>query len=161
MRFGTWMLCLVLAAGLVACSSDSDDANPTNGPDSEAPPFVPTPEQPATIPVNDGEVPPEPEETVAVTTPQGKLLVKLAEPETRDEAVEVIREKGSAAVPDLVAALDDPNWRVRAGAAFGLSILGKEAEQALPQLRKMAESEQHESVRDAAAWAIDAISESE
>jgi HEAT repeat protein len=123
--------------------------------------FDPTPEQPTVDPDTAGDVKQPPDETTRVPSPQAKLLAQLAEPATRDAAVADIREQGSAAVPDLIAGLDDPDWQVRAGAAFGLSILGKEAAEALPKLRAMARFEQHESPRDAAAWAIDAIEPSD
>lgn len=166
MRLWTWMLCVVLAAGLTACSPNSDPGTPgdgevpKNGPDSESPPLDPTSVEPVVKPNTDGGQEEEPPKTTIVASPQSEFLAQLADPATRDTTVAEIRERGSDMVPELVTALDDPDWRVRAGAAFGLSVLGKEAQQALPKLRSLAESDQHESARDAATWAIDAIAES-
>ncbi len=86
----------------------------------------------------------------------GELLTLLADESMCDDAAVAIQEKGAAAVPELLAALDDDDWQVRAGAVFALSLLQQDA---LPQLRDLTETEQQESVRDAAVWAIDAIAQ--
>jgi len=87
------------------------------------------------------------------------VLRGLINPETRDAAADALAAQGAKVVPDLTACLDDDNWQVRAHAAFALGVIGKDAAEALPALKKMAEGDEHESARDAAANAVAAISE--
>jgi hypothetical protein len=127
----------MLAAAVAACNSDSDDGASTTGSGSESPRFDPTPAVQNATKTNDDRV-----ETAPAASAAAELLAQLADPATRDTAVDVVREKGSAVVPELVAALDDTDWQVRAGAAFtavalpvdvnGNPIAGGEIEIAAP-----------------------------
>src|SRR5262249_34063989 len=50
------------------------------------------------------------------------------------EAAEALRRLGQAAVPGLIRALKDEEWRVRTRAAVALGLLGAEARAAVPAL---------------------------
>jgi hypothetical protein len=149
--------------------TDSDSEAPPFDRDSEAPAFDPdasgdeSPNVPADPPPIDGSsTNPQTQgltKDVLADATVAELAAHIAQPSTRDNAADVIRDRGPAAVPELLTALDDTDWQVRAGAVFALSLLGEDAQKALPKLRTMAKHEQHESVRDAAVWAIDALGE--
>jgi len=66
-------------------------------------------------------------------------------------------EKGTDVIPALIAALDDENGHVRAGAVRTLGLFGHEAESALPKLREIAEGDEWEAVRDSALFNIPVI----
>lgn len=66
-------------------------------------------------------------------------------------------DQGPKIVPELIAALDDPNWHVRAGVIRTLGLLGTDASDALPHLKEIAENDESEAVRDAASFNIPPI----
>lgn len=61
------------------------------------------------------------------------------------------------AVLALIAALDDPEWKVRSEAADALAALGGTAIEALPALLARVESDQELSVSVTATWAVEEI----
>ena len=69
-----------------------------------------------------------------------ELLAQLADAAARDDATAALQDKGTAAMPELLKALDNDDWQVRAGAAFALSMLGQDAQAAIPKLRDLAEA---------------------
>ena len=85
------------------------------------------------------------------------LVDELGKPHARLVASKVLAAKGEAVVPDLVKALKHEDWQVRAGAIFTLGRLGKAAESALPELKKLQETETNETVKDSIPYCVDAI----
>ncbi len=77
--------------------------------------------------------------------------------QTQVRAETALLEQGSAVVPQLINALNEPNWHVRAGAIRMLGRLGRQASDALPRLRSIAENDESEAVRDTASFNISAI----
>ncbi len=76
----------------------------------------------------------------------------------RKEAEDALLAAGAGVVvPELIKALDDENWHVRAGVVCTLSRFGKAAAPSLTKLREKSAKDESEAVRDAAAFAIDAI----
>ncbi len=112
-------------------------------------------------PPDDSELPKSQMPTTADPATSGKsvgeLIEQLGKSNAREAASAALVAKGPAAVSSLTDALSNENWRVRAGAVFTLSQLGKDAEAALPALKKIAETDAEEAVRDAALFAMDAI----
>ena len=103
------------------------------------------------------EVPPSPEEAALAKLGTAELLEELGKPHAREVASKILSAKGESAVPDLVRALKHENWQVRAGAVFTLSRLGKAAAEALPELKKLQETETNETVKDSIPYCVDAI----
>ena len=101
--------------------------------------------------------PPSPEEESVAKLNTADLVLELGKPEAREVASKVLAAKGEEVVPELVKALAHENWQVRAGAIFTLGRLGKTAEPALPDLKKLLESEANETVKDSIPFCIDAI----
>lgn len=102
-------------------------------------------------------LPPSPEEEAVAKLSTADMILELGKPEARDIASKLLAAKGSEVVPDLVKALSHDDWQVRAGAVFTLGRLGKAAESALPDLKKLLESESNEAVKDSIPYSIDAI----
>lgn len=87
-----------------------------------------------------------------------ELLIQLTSPATRDTAAIALVGKGSEATAPLIAICNHENWEVRAAAVFALSQLGSD-EAIIKQLATMRDNDQAPAVRDAAAFALDAIDE--
>lgn len=106
--------------------------------------------------------PPKPYQTPILGNPDlenasGNELVQWLGHEdwrVRVEASDHLLAGGSEAIPLLIAALDDKNYHVRAGAAFSLGCLGPQAETAVSRLAELAEDDPWEAVRDAAKFAL-------
>lgn len=79
--------------------------------------------------------------------------------ERRYEAAELITEGGAEHLDELISALENENYHVRAGAAFTLGTLGADASPALDALNKVKENDEWSAARDAAAFAMEAIKE--
>ncbi|WP_254510646.1 HEAT repeat domain-containing protein [Anatilimnocola floriformis] len=121
----------------------------------EPAPADPTPvDPPAKVPENNPPTPTPPKPVVNVDD----LVKQLATTERQAAAVS-LATAGKLAVPALVKALDDKDWQVRAAAVFALGQIGKDAMDAKTRLQTIAEKDENASVRDAAAFALDAISE--
>lgn len=75
----------------------------------------------------------------------------------RTQASDRLLAGGADAIPALIAALDDENYHVRAGAVFSLGCFGPDAKAATPRLEKLSENDPWEAVRDAAKFALRAI----
>jgi hypothetical protein len=133
-----------------------DQASTNKNPPTETPVTSSTPDEPLEQP--------EPSAPTATTSPAAptsadaaQLVEKLAVADERDAVTRQIVAQGAAAVEPLVAALQNDSLEIRASAVFCLSQLGKDARPALPQLKEVAENDKAPAVRDAAAFAIDAI----
>lgn len=72
----------------------------------------------------------------------------------RIQAAELFLARGDEALATLIAALDDENYHVRAGAVFALGCFGSQARDAVPRLNELAEHDPWEAVRDAAKFAL-------
>jgi hypothetical protein len=174
MRFSWQVASLVLLAVLVSGGCPAEPAGPppggspvepdVPGPDAgtngEVPPGVPPgdPSSPATDP------PADPPQAVDAETPRPhrnrlhtELVALLADPAAHEDAAVEVRIRGPAMLAALSTKLERGNAAERAAAAYGLSLLGKEAAVELPLLRKRLAVENDEVARDAAAFAIDAI----
>lgn len=159
MRFTRWMA-LALAVALLGCGgiSSSDKKGGKTRPEAESsgeltsnntgeivkPPVRPTPL-------------PSPEEEAVSKLSTADMVLELGKPEAREVASKLLAAKGAPIVPDLVKALSHDDWQVRAGAVFTLGRLGKTAEPALADLKKLLESETNETVKDSIPYSIDAI----
>src|SRR5687767_437352 len=100
------------------------------------------------------EVPPSPEEEEVAKLSTSELVDELGKPHARLIASKVLASKGEAVVPDLVKALKNEDWQVRAGAIFTLGRLGKAAESALPELKKLQETETNDTVKDSIPYCL-------
>jgi HEAT repeat protein len=69
-----------------------------------------------------------------------------------NRAVDALSNIGNAAIPALIEALSDPEWRVRYHASRTLGNLADPV--AHPRLRELA-SDPHDMVRNAAKWALE------
>ena len=125
--------------------STSDIVNGTKG-EIVKPPVRPTP-------------PVSPEEEAVAKLNTAERVAELGKPHARDVASKLLLAKGPEVVPELVKALEHENWEVRAGAVFTLGRLGKAAAPALPNLKKLLETETNETVKDSIPYNIDAIEE--
>ncbi len=74
----------------------------------------------------------------------------------RDAEVALL-DQGAAVVPQLITALDEENWHVRAGVIRVLGMFGGEASAAIPRLTEIAESDVHDAVRDAVKFNLPLI----
>jgi len=127
----------------------------------EAPPFDPGAtdpgsEGPELDPGGAGSSDPPPSDEAIDAASVTELIALFADARSRDRAADVIQRRGATVVADLAAALDSQDPKTRAGAAYGLGLLGKDAASALPKLKQISK-EQEENVRVAALNAIDAI----
>jgi len=101
----------------------------------------------------------EPDAAAAAATAAPRLERRLAELRARDERRRAVRDlgfQGPAAVPALRRALEDPDWAVRAEAAYALGYLGPAAWSAVARLQELREDEDAH-VRKAAAFALERI----
>jgi len=87
-------------------------------------------------------------------------LVAQLGTDDRQAAAVSLASAGKSAVPALLKALDHADWQVRAAAVFALGQIGADAGEAKPKLQSIAERDENASVRDAAAFALDALAES-
>ena len=87
------------------------------------------------------------------------LISKLASTVDREAASDILVSRGEPAIPDLVKELSNDDWRVRSGAAFTLGRFGADASSAIEPLETAAKNDAEPAVRDAAAFAWDAIRE--
>lgn len=85
------------------------------------------------------------------------LIESLADATSRDAAVRALVARGADAVPTLMKALEHADPQVRAASAFALSQIGEDAAAATSTLRQMAEQDEYEVARDAAAFALTAL----
>lgn len=100
---------------------------------------------------------PSPEEEALAKLGTAELIQELGKPHARDVASKLLLSKGEAVVPDLIGALKNEDWQVRAGAVFTLGRLGQAAQTAVPELTKLLASETNETVKDAIPYCLDAI----
>jgi hypothetical protein len=143
---------------LAGCLSEPTPAPPPNA-ESEpkmplACPILP-PEAPNLARANDP--------TANMQTPPKPVnvdeLIKQLTTDDRQAAAVALASAGKRAVPALVNVLDDKDWQVRAAAVFALGQIGSDAAEAKDKLQTIAEKDENTSVRDAAAFALDAIAE--
>lgn len=108
------------------------------------------------------ENPDKPQSTAVDPSPSQPIIVseqieKLTKNEDRQAAAEALASVGKSAVPALLKSLDHADWQVRAAAVFALGQIGSEASEAKARLQKIAAKDENSSVRDAAAFALDAM----
>jgi HEAT repeat protein len=148
---------MVLAAG---CAQQA----PTKPPPASV--VSPAPAQPATdnspAGIKPADKPNEPaDESALAGASNAELIDKLASAAEGETAAVVLAKRGGSEVSDaLLAALAHQDWQVRARAAFALGLMGKDAAAAKPALERAAAEDVEQTVRDAAAFALDAIAES-
>ena len=177
MRSCTWILIGLMFWTIGCRRQDTANGGPAPADSAQQPPDVslgtPTdePGSPATAPTEpdapapaEPDVPPpaepppvEPDAPATAGADVATLIGRLADDSTRDRAAAELKAKGAAVVPQLIESLAHESWQARAGAAFALGMFGQDAAAALPALRELSTDDQQEAVRDAAAFAIDAI----
>lgn len=153
--------CVTLLLGCVP----SPPPEPVPPPVVEREPVSPLPVVPMTDPPATGT----PADPVKPTTPPtdpalpkaavnvSEQIEKLTNEKERQAAAVALASVGKAAVPALTKALDHADWQVRAAAVFALGQIGKDASEAKARLQTIAEKDENNSVRDAAAFALDAL----
>lgn len=155
---------LILLTGLLlaGCTKDPVPAPP---PKADGDPVVPTPVNPIpptpatnTPPANTTNTPPANTNTPPKPVNIDEQIKRLATDDRQAAAVS-LATAGKSAVPALVKALDHQDWQVRAAAVFALGQIGPDAAEAKDRLQTVAEKDENTSVRDAAAFALDAIAE--
>jgi hypothetical protein len=134
--------CMIVACG---CTPNTPEPPPT------PPPVVPV------TPTSNTPVNPQ-------KSPSGASIDELIALLPNDDArnakpADQLAARGKAAVPALTAALAHQNWRVRAGAVYALGQIGKDAADVQERLEALAQQDENSTVRDAAAFALDAIQE--
>jgi hypothetical protein len=88
------------------------------------------------------------------------LLIRIQDEKDRPAAAAEVTRRGEPAVAPLVTVLSSAEKPAsRAAAAFALGLLGKSAADAVAPLQKAAASDADGTVRDAAQFALDAITE--
>ncbi len=140
---------------LLGCGGSPKDAQRprktkiiTEVPQPEANP--PSPPQVYTPPEN-------PQLTLLKEVTTDQLIAKLGDEKERDTAAWALAERGAEAVPALQKALGDKSPQVRAAVVYTLGQCGKHAQGAVAELKRLQEKDDSEVVRDAAAFALDAI----
>ncbi len=88
-----------------------------------------------------------------------ELIKQLEKSEDRQAAAAALAAQGKEAIPALAQARDHNDWQVRAAAVFALGKIGKDAASAKDKLQAIAEKDENEEVRVAAAFALDAMAE--
>ena len=140
-RCGLWLWCGLM---LAACGTNPSPPSVENSPPPIDKPVVPP------------SPPPSAEELTNLAP--AELVARLATPANRDAAAAEVRRRGKPLVEPLIQQLDPKQpWQVRAAAAFGLGLLGDQAQAALPALKETAANDPEMQVQDAARFAIDAI----
>lgn len=139
--------------------ADSSDPSTTNDPTSVASPSRKPSNPKPRLP--DVAQPDGSEEVVSMDTDSLVEALGHQDLQKRYDAAERLLEDPDRSLPVLIEALSAENYHVRAGAAFALGKLGARAKDALSELEKARDKDSRNVVRDAAAFAIDAINESE
>jgi hypothetical protein len=104
---------------------------------------------------------PPPEESALAKETTSDLIGKLGNDATGQAAARVLAQRGGSEVIEALAgALAHENWQVRAGAAFALGQMGQAALPAKAALEKAVAGDAEQTVKDAAAFALEAIGES-
>ena len=151
-------LFLFLLAGmlLVGCKSEQSPPQPPANTPTPAPidPVAPPTPKPVDPPPANTPTPVPPQPAVNID----EQIKKLSTPDRQAAAVTLAGE-GKSAVPALMIVLGHNDWQVRAAAVFALGQIGPDAAAAKPRLKTMAAQDEHASVRDAAAFALDAMQE--
>lgn len=164
-RFHLFSACCLLAA-LAGCTPNPNVPEPPPPP----PMATPMPVEPVVVPtVNpipstvdpDKPITPPPavDPSPAPVASVDELIAQLASDKDRDAAATSLAAKGNEAIPALTKALDHETWQVRAAAVFSLGKIGGEANAVMGKLKAMAEKDDNEQVRVAAAFALDALEE--
>lgn len=166
-----WLL--LIGVALPGCSPSNTPEPPPPPPVATGEPVAQTPTEPmntppvtnppATISPVDPDrpttapIPPQPPQTVQPTVNVDEQIARLTSAADRQAAAVALASAGKAAVPALTRSLDHADWQVRAAAVFALGQIGSEANEAKARLQMIAEKDENSSVRDAAAFALDAI----
>jgi len=83
-------------------------------------------------------------------------LLRAADPLRRKQAEVFLRRMGASAIPEIVAELEDDDWRMRWGCCWALGVVGPGAAPAIPALITRLDDES-EWVRRFAAEALGKI----
>lgn len=155
-------VCGVLLLG--ACTPNTPEPPPpppvVKGEPVSQLPIVPMTEPPPTITPADPDKPsttptdPAPPKAAVNINEQ---IQKLSSQRDRQAAAVALASVGKSAVPALTQALDHADSEVRSAAVFALGLIGKDASEAQARLQKIAEKDEDSNVRDAAAFALDAL----
>jgi hypothetical protein len=151
-------LCAAVAL-LAGCTPNPNMPEPPPPPPMAPAPADPPPMvNPASLPTPMDE---QPSPLVAIRLPDSTDdLAKLLENDSqREAAAAALAEKGKEALPALTSALEHADWRVRAAAVFALGRMGPEAHSLQDRLKTLADSDENNTVRVAAAFALDALAE--
>jgi hypothetical protein len=155
---------VALAAACAAgCAPQSPPPPPTPITTGTGPARAVVIDKPAGSPIKVNEskpAGPPAEEAALAEVSTADLIGKLGSDADRQAAARVLAGRGGPEVVEaLSAALTHDQWQVRAGAAFTLSQMGQSAQPAKSALEKAAASDADQTVRDAAAFALDAIAQ--
>lgn len=149
-------LSLVLLVSLVGCGAKSSPDDPKNN-GTKVITEVPQKSDKPTTPPKVFTSPSEEAVEKLKGTPTADLIAQLSDEKQRDIAARALAARGTEAVPALLTALGDKEPTARAAAVYALGQCGKNGASALEKLRTLKEKDDSELVRDAAAFAIDAI----
>lgn len=123
-------------------------------------PTIPMTDPPAIItpadPVKPTTTPTDPAPPAAAVN-VNEQIEKLSSEKERKAAAVALASVGKSAVPALTKALDHADSEVRGAAVFALGLIGKDASDAKARLQTIAEKDENSNVRDAAAFALDAL----
>ncbi len=162
---------LVLCTLILGCTPpNTPEPPPPPPPVAHGEPVSPTPVEPtSTPPVTNPPVtisPIEPDRPTNVPVPPtspkqavnvSEQIEKLTNDAERNAAASALASVGKSAVPALLKSLDHTDWQVRAAVVFALGQIGKDASEAKGRLQAIVEKDENAEVRNAAAFALDAI----
>ena len=148
-------------------ASDPSTSDKTPPPEVSAP--APAADEPAPQPSSDAATSTEPQPASPSSPPAdqpassdpAKLVEQLSDANERDVVTRELVAIGPAAVDPLIGALGSDSWEIRASAVFCLGQLGDAARSALPRLKEISLQDEVPAVRDAAAFAIDSIDQTQ
>ena len=168
-RHAWWIIAVLL---LVGCNPPQHDPRPkkastvtsdkkleTVDPETKSPDVIPE-KKPDDKPADPPQtfVPPEDKELAALKdVATDELVSRMGDEKQRELATRALIQRGAEAAGPLTKALESKDPQARAAAAFALGQLGKDGAAAADALKKMAESDDSEIARDAAAFALDAM----
>ena len=150
-------ICLALLLVTAGCWQSSPPVAVPPTPAAKQP-LLPKPVQPEKKPVPPAPTYETPEQQAVAALKDvstADLVQKLADDDQRAAATRALAQRGDAAVPQLLEALENSDPKVRAAAVFALGEI--KATAAVAPLTTLAEKDDSEVVRDAARFALDAI----
>lgn len=156
-------LLLLVGCSLLGCNSEPVEPTPPEPNPEEPNPEEPTPRpNPSADPLPERPIDPVVQPPTA-GSPQDlgggpqQWTAALSNPELMDQAIAQLTADPAASLPALRDALASENPQLRQRAAFVLGQLGADARPAAEELKKLAEQDDSQVVRDTARFALDAI----